>query len=319
MTSDSAKSSASNTPGDSSPKPGRLPWLRAIRPKQWLKNLLLFSGIFLNIDIYATEGRLWLGAAAGFGIFCLLSGSVYLINDILDVERDRHHPKKRKRPIAAGEISIPAAWAYAGVLMAGSLAGASFLGPRFLVCSAAYWLLVLAYSLKLKHMVLIDVLALAMGFVLRAMAGLYAIWEPAVVIFSAPPRVTPWFLVCTMFLALFIALCKRRSEIAKLGDNTQRTRAVLREYPLPVLDQLISVSVSCCLVTYSLYCVLEHREIMLVTLPFVIFGVGRYLLHLYRDNEGGAPEQVILGDPALIANVVLWLIAVASILILSGK
>lgn len=302
---------------DPAPKPSFSPsaWFRAIRPKQWLKNLLLFSGVFLNLHLYWREIALWRDAAAGFLIFCLLSGSVYLVNDLLDVEQDRLHPKKKKRPIAAGEISIGAARGYAFGLMAVALGGAWFLGGRFFACSALYWCMVMSYSVKLKHIAIVDILTLAAGFVLRALGGIFAIREDAISIFGVEPRLTAWFLLCTLFLALFIAVCKRRSELEQLGDESVNTRAVLKEYPLRLLDDLIAISATCCLMTYALYCVLEHREMLLLTLPFVIFGIARYLMHLRRDNEGGAPEQIVLKDPALIANVLLWMATLAAILL----
>jgi 4-hydroxybenzoate polyprenyltransferase len=293
-----------------------LVYLRAIRPKQWLKNLLLFSGLFLNVLFF--DPVLWGVASAGFAIFCLLSGSVYLINDILDVEQDRHHPKKRNRPIAAGLIPIPVAWSYAIVLVALALAGAWFLGWSFFAISAGYWALVLSYSVKLKHVVLLDVMVLAAGFVVRALAGIF-------VLADFPHRtggtlaLTPWFFVCTLFLAMLIALCKRRSELAQLGHESRHTRAVLHEYPLLLIDQLICMSATICLVTYSLYCVtVPGKEPLIWTLPFVLFGIARYLLHVYRNDEGGAPEQLILSDPVLIVNVFLWLLSVAFLFTLGG-
>jgi len=287
-------------------------YLAAIRPRQWLKNGLLFSGLALNA--YVKYPELWAAATAGFVVFCLLSGSVYLVNDLLDVEQDRHHPKKKKRPIAAGEISIAQAKLYALVLVTVAWSAAWWLGPAFFACAVAYWLLVLSYSLVFKHVALLDVLSLAAGFVLRAVAGIYVLREACAAL-GLPLPMTPWFFLCTGFLALFIALCKRRSELAQLGDGSANTRAVLKQYPLQLLDQLIAVSATCAIVTYSLYCAMDpFKTPLLWTLPCVIFGIGRYLLHVYRDNEGGAPETVVLGDRALIANVAVWLVTVVVII-----
>jgi len=279
--------------------------VRCMRPKQWTKNALLFSGLFLNarFDVAA----LWLSSAAGFAIFCLLSGSVYIVNDLKDIAADRLHPKKRHRPLAAGEVTPGVGLAFALLLLIGALGWSYFFGFRFLLCAASYWLLVLAYSLGLKHAVIVDVMALAAGFVLRALGGLFVIevaWQ-ANNLGELP--ITGWFLSCTMFLALFIALAKRRAELVSQAEEAGNTRRVLREYTVPLLDQLIAMTTSLVIMTYALYCMKDPANPrLLITLPFVLFGVMRFMWHVYRNDEGGAPEILLYKDKALLACVVGW-------------
>jgi 4-hydroxybenzoate polyprenyltransferase len=291
---------------------GATPWVfvRAMRPHQWTKNALLFSGLFLNARL--THSQLWLDATAGFMIFCLLSGSAYIINDLQDREADRNHPKKSQRPIAAGLIAPSAAAAWAGILAIVALGSAWFFGLHFFATAGCYWLLVLAYSMGLKHLVIVDVMALASGFVLRALGGIYILersWDPA---WGALP-LTAWFLACTMFLSLFIALCKRRAEMVGIGEGAAQTRRVLEHYSVPLLDQLISMMSALTVVTYALYCVQERAE-MVVTIPFVLFGVMRFLWHVYRNDEGGAPEILLFKDKTLLLNVMAWIITLLYLL-----
>jgi 4-hydroxybenzoate polyprenyltransferase len=238
----------------------------------------------------------------------MLSGSVYIINDLQDVEGDRLHPKKRLRPIAAREVTPRQAGIFCGILMVLAMAWAVTLGWAFAACAGLYWLLVLSYSLGLKHMVIVDVMSLAAGFVLRALAGIYVLET----VWSDIP-ITEWFLTCTMFLALFIALCKRRAEMVGM-EQAAEMRRVLSDYTVPLLDQLIAMASTLTIMSYALYCMQKNPQ-LLVTLPFVMFGVMRFLWHVYRNDEGGAPEVLLFKDPAMLICVSVWAGLVATVMV----
>lgn len=291
-----------------------LAFLKCLRPKQWTKNLLLFAGILFAQRWH--DGELLLNAFAGFLIFCALSGVVYITNDILDREKDRHHPKKRHRPIASGEISPRAAGAGALVLLAASLAGAWAITPGFFVCAVIYVVLVTAYSFHLKHMVILDIMVLAMGFVVRAMAGIEAIR----VVGKDPVEVTPYFILTTLFLALFLAIAKRRNELVVLQDGAGGHRRVLREYNTEYLDVLLTVATTGVIASYAAWSLTGDFSrdgtayTMVFTMPFVLYGIFRYLWLVFRRDEGGAPEQLLLTDKPLLTTVVLWIVTVVIIL-----
>jgi 4-hydroxybenzoate polyprenyltransferase len=283
--------------------------LRSMRPRQWLKNLLLFAGIIFSHNYSHLDllGR----SVAGFILFCLLSGSVYILNDLQDVEADRLHPVKRRRPIASGTVNPALArwFAVVGVLVA--LACGFFLSLAFGVVALLYFLSTLSYSFYFKHVAIVDILLLALGFVLRSVAGVFIIR----VIDGPFVPLTPWFIVCVLFLALFIAICKRRSELVNLGEAGE-CRNVLADYNVAFLDQIINISAGMAIISYSLYLVTtvkndpsgNHGLLMLSTLPFVIFGMFRYLLLVYKRNEGEAPDKIIFKDRALAINVLIWLV-----------
>ena len=241
-------------------------------------------------------------------VFCALAGVVYLVNDLADLERDRLHPSKRTRPLASGALSPAVARAAAALLFAFAVAAAWTLGPGFLLCALAYPALGLAYSLALKHVVILDVLAVALGFVLRAVAGAFAIGV----------HFSPWLLVCTILLALFLVLAKRRHELVTLDDAVGH-RQILAEYSPYLLDQMIAVVTASCLTAYAFYTlapetVEKYRtERLALTIPFVIYGIFRYLYLVHRRDQGGSPGDVLLTDRPLLAAVALW--AVAMVLI----
>lgn len=279
--------------------------LKAMRPKQWTKNLVIFAGIIFSKNLLA-PGLLG-QAAAAFGLFCLISGSVYIINDVVDLERDRAHPKKRHRPLAAGMLSIPVAVAAAVLAGGGSLALAFYMERLFGFAAAGYFLLMLIYSLWLKNIVIIDVLTIGIGFVLRAVAG-------AVVI---DVSISPWLLVCTYQLALFLALSKRHHERVLL-ENAHTHRKILREYQPEMLEQMISVVTSSTVMAYSLYTFTAgHSRWLMATIPFVIYGIFRYQYLVHHKEVGGSPEMVLLRDMPMLINVTLWVIASALILYLT--
>lgn len=301
-----------------------LAFIQSLRPKQWTKNLLVLAGI-----IFArkwADPALVLNVVAGFAIFCALSGFVYVTNDILDVEKDREHPKKKLRPIASGAISPQAAGTGAILLLIASLVGAWFITPGFFTCALIYVLLVSAYSVKLKHLVLLDIMVLAMGFVVRAMAGIEALHVEALA--ADPVRITPYFVMTTLFLALFLAIAKRRNELVMLGDGAAGHRRVLSEYSTEFCDILLTVATTGVIFSYTLWATsgafapggalggsgAGEAYTLVFTMPFVLYGIFRYLWLVFRKDEGGAPETVLLTDKPLLATVFLWVITVVAIL-----
>jgi 4-hydroxybenzoate polyprenyltransferase len=292
--------------------------LRELRPQQWVKNALVLAGVVFAGQL--ANPHAVLRAGVGFATFCLLSGSVYLFNDLRDVEADRLHPRKRHRPLASG--ALPAPVARVALVAAAVLAAAASaaLGPWFLATAAAYVALNLSYSLGLKHVVLIDVLALASGFVLRAIAGVELLrpLKPDV-------ELSPWLLVCTFFLALLMACGKRRQEILQHDpESTHARRRVLLHYTTSFLDTLITVSAATTLVAYAIYTIWPatvekyHTTGLLWTLPMVTYGVFRYLW-LSRVGDGGEdPSATVVTDRPLLLAAFLWLVAVAAVLYLRG-
>jgi 4-hydroxybenzoate polyprenyltransferase len=276
--------------------------VRATRPRQWLKNLFVLAPVFFNGR--ATELPLLGRALAATACFCGLSGAVYLLNDLLDRKRDALHPVKRHRPLASGALSPGSAVLACAVLTAGSLAGAGLLGPTVLGVAFVYLVLQAAYSTALKNVVIADVLSIAGGFVLRAAAGCAAVACP----------ISPWLFICTALVTLFLALGKRRHELARLTDHAAAHRPVLRKYNEPYLDQLISITTTACLVSYLLYCVLSETALkhqhLLLTAPFVAYGLFRYLYCIYRKGRGGSPEDVLLRDKVFLGTGLAYAAAV---------
>ena len=274
--------------------------LVSLRPKQWTKNLLLFAGLLFTLDEHHTALQ-YRNAALGFLLFSLLSSVVYLVNDLADRESDRRHPKKSRRPIASGELSPPLAMTAASVLGLISL-GASFaLGVRFGGVALIYFLLTLSYTFRFKHVVLLDVLVLAAGFVLRAMAG-------AIVIGVS---ISSWLILCTLMLALFLGLSKRRAElISTQQSGTAGTRRILEEYSPAMLDQMIVIVTSACLMSYALYTVnspaAKSHHYLMATIPFVIYGIFRYLYLMHRHSLGESPDAVLVEDRPMLINILLW-------------
>ncbi len=280
--------------------------LVSMRPKQWTKNGLLFLGLIFSRSL--TDPNLMLRAGLSFVDFCLLASATYLLNDLADLERDRQHPIKRKRPIASGRISPPLAAAAAALLLAASLLLAAGLSPSFLLVALLYVALSFSYSFWLKHMVIIDVLAVAAGFVLRAAAGAVVIDVP----------ISPWLYVCTVLGALFLVFCKRRHELVLLQDSAANHRRILQEYTIPMLDQMISVVTSATVIAYSLYTFsaeyLPRNQSMMLTIPFLLYGIFRYLYLIHVRGVGGSPEEVLLTDRPLQLTVVGWGLACTVIL-----
>jgi 4-hydroxybenzoate polyprenyltransferase len=274
--------------------------LLSLRPEQWTKNLFVFAGLIFGGRLLQWDAVLV--ATAAFAIFCVLSGAVYLLNDIADRDADRRHPLKESRPIASGQLAVGAALPVAGVLAAGGVAAAFLIRPAFGAAAAAYLLLLLAYSLALKHVVIIDVLTIAAGFVLRAVAGALAVAVP----------IGTWLLVCTTLLALFLALSKRRHELLLLGDAATDHRRILEEYSPYLLDQMIAVVTASTLIAYTVYATSAETAERLgttrlgVTIPFVLYGIFRYLYLVHQKRGGGSPAALLLTDGPLLACVALW-------------
>jgi 4-hydroxybenzoate polyprenyltransferase len=277
--------------------------LKTMRPKQWPKNGFLFAGLIFDRQLFAVPA--FLRILAGFILFCLLSSSVYIINDLIDLEADRQHPKKRLRPLASGQLQAPLALTVAILLIVAILPLAYLLSPPFALISLIYLLLNLAYSTWLKHIVILDVLVLAALYVLRVGAGVELIQVA---------RFSPWLYIFTVFLALYLGVGKRRAELNLLADSANSHRPVLQGYTLPLLDQLISIVSSMTIITYSLYTFsaenLPDNHAMMLTIPFLIYGIFRYLYLVQVEHSGGAPEEVLLSDRPLQFTLALFAIAI---------
>jgi 4-hydroxybenzoate polyprenyltransferase len=278
----------------------------ALRPRQWLKNLLVFAGLVFAAKL-GDAGR-WLEAVAAFGAYCAVSSAAYLVNDLRDREDDRMHPVKRARPIARGELSPRRAVVLAAGLAAAALALAGVLGLVSVAFLLAFAGLQAAYSFSLKHVVLLDVLVIGSLFVIRAAAGAAAV----------DVRISPWLLLCTALLALFLALAKRRGELVLVGAQHTPGRPVLEGYSLELVDQLVAIVAASTVIAYSLYTLTARdSKALLATVPFVIFGLFRYLLLVHRDDVGEEPEQVLLTDVPIILAVAGWIATAAAILALT--
>lgn len=287
--------------------------IEALRPKQWTKNLLLFIGVIFSQHL--SDTALLQRALAGFIAFSLLSGSVYVLNDLMDVEADRQHPKKCKRPIAAGRLPVAVAWGALPVILAIVGAISWYLGPAFMTVAAIYLASNLAYSFWLKHKVIIDVFLIANGFMLRAIAGVELLRAVA-----PDTLLSQWLLVCTFFGALFLGVSKRRRELVNAGSNASEQRAVLRRYTPELLDVMLTVSAATTLMSYALYTMWPSTvekfgtEALLYTVPFVAFGVFRYLYLVRVSETSEDPSAVLLTDRPIQATVVLFLCTVVWVL-----
>jgi len=285
--------------------------LVSMRPRQYTKNLLVFAAVVFARRL--TDTVALTQTALAFVFFCLLSSAVYLINDVVDVAEDRQHPDKRSRPIAAGHLSPAAALAAAFFLAIVALAGCFWIHVNLGAVACGYLGLQLMYQFFFKHRVILDVFAIAGGFVLRAVAGAEAITV----------EISPWLLVCTLLLALFLGLAKRRGEIVLLEEGAASHRRTLEKYSLPVLDQMIAVVTASTLMSYCLYTISDRtvHELgsnrLMYTIPFVIYGIFRYLYLMHRHGEGGTPDRTLLTDRPLLLTVALYAITAAVIIYLA--
>jgi len=293
--------------------------VQSMRPRQWTKNLIVFMAFIFSInqEWQVRSPDTWLPklgeSIVAFAIFCLISSADYLINDVRDRESDRLHPKKRRRPIAAGLLSPTAAVAWAALLAVVGVTGAFALEVRTGGVMLGYIALMLAYSFWLKHVVLLDMAAIAAGFVLRAMAGALAIEVP----------ISPWLYVVTALGALFLVINKRRAELLLLEHDASNHRPILEEYSTDLLDQMASTVTASTLIAYGLYTFtadnLPENHSMMLTIPFVLYGIFRYLYLVHTRNEGGSPEDVLLKDVPLIIDILLWLATAAIVLIVNRE
>jgi 4-hydroxybenzoate polyprenyltransferase len=310
-----ARHTHSHEPAGDAPVPGHVAGrstlthiLVSLRPEQWTKNLVVFAGLLFGLKL--ADPHAVAHAAAAAGVFCALSGVVYLFNDIMDREADRRHPLKARRPIAAGDLSPRVAGVAAVVLGLGALAAAFALDPGFGWVSLAYVALQFAYSGPLKQMVIMDVLTIATGFVLRAVAGAVVIDVP----------IGHWLLVVTYLLALFLALSKRRHELVLLAGGAAEHRKILGEYSPYLLDQMIGVVTASTLIAYTFSCISPEivekfsTDRLGLTVPFVLYGIFRYLYLVHRREGGGSPSSMLLNDRPLLVCVALWALAVVIVL-----
>ena len=290
----------------------------AVRPKQWTKNLIVFCALFFTVgdawDLNDSGRALSLlgKATLAFALFSALSSAVYLFNDICDLERDRQHPKKRFRPIPAGQLPLPVAWFVAAGLVVLGLGFSFVLETPFGWVALVYVLTMVAYSLLLKRIVLLDVFSISGGFVLRAVAGAAVLQVP----------VSPWLYTCTGLGALLIVLAKRRSELTLAGEAAGSQRDTLEQYTAPLLDQFIAVVAPSTLLAYTLYTFtapnLPENHSMMLTIPFVFYGLFRYLYLVHSKNMGESPEDILITDLPMISCIVLWLATAATVLFVWG-
>lgn len=284
--------------------------IKTMRPRQWTKNVFVFAALVFDKQLFNTDS--FLRTLAGFALFCLISSSVYIFNDLADVEADRQHPEKKNRPIPSGKLPVSAA-RIAGVALVVTTVGISyFLAPGFEAVVVVYFLLNLAYSKWLKHIPILDVLIIAAGFVLRVHAGVTLI---------AVERFSPWLYVVMTLLSLFLGFGKRRAEIALLAHGAGSHRKVLDGYTLPLLDQYIMIVSATTIVSYSLYTFsapnVPENHSMMLTIPFVVYTIFRYLYLIQVKHTGGAPEEILLTDRPFQIAMILWGAAVLAIFYLS--
>lgn len=275
--------------------------VQAMRPLQWVKNVVIFAALIFDRQLGLNNLQPMLRTLAGFIVFCLLSGVVYIFNDIADVDADRAHPKKRYRPIASGRLLVPVALISAVLVLAVILPVSYWLSPAFAAVALGYFLLNLAYSKWIKHIAILDVFAIALGFVLRVAAGVTLIHVA---------RFSPWLYVVTTLASLYIGFGKRRAELDTLAEQANAHRKVLSGYTMPMLDQYITIVSATTIMAYSLYTFsapnLPNNHAMMLTIPFVLYGVFRYLYLVQTQGSGGAPEEILFRDRPLQITVLLW-------------
>jgi 4-hydroxybenzoate polyprenyltransferase len=284
--------------------------IKAMRPRQWIKNGFVFFALIFDQQLFILEP--FLRTLAGFFLFCLISSAVYLFNDIADVEADRNHPEKKFRPIASGQLPINAAWSAALLLTVVAVPLGYLLSPAFAVILVTYLVINLLYSRWLKHVPILDVMLIALGFVLRVAAGVTLI---------TVERFSPWLYMITILFSLYIGLGKRRAEMNLLAQGATSHRKVLDGYTIPLLDQYITIVSGTTIVAYSLYTFsapnLPENHTMMLTIPFVLYGIFRYLQLIQIGHAAGSPDEVALKDRPLQITMVLWVLAVIAVFYVS--
>ena len=279
-----------------------------MRPSQWVKNILIFAGLIFSRNLF--NAVVFWKVFAGFSFFCLAAGSIYLFNDIKDLEKDRDHPEKSRRPLASGKLKIETAYIAMASAVFVTLIGALVLDRTFFAIVAAYLIINLVYTIKIKHVVILDVMCIAFGFVLRVFAGTAL----------ANVEITDWLIICTITLSLFLGFSKRRHEIASLQTGQSNHREVLSEYSIQFLDQMIAVATACSAMSYALYTISDETVArfqtrnLVYTIPFVFYGIYRYLYLIHQKKAGGDPTSALLRDKPLLVNNIFWLIVVLIII-----
>jgi 4-hydroxybenzoate polyprenyltransferase len=280
----------------------------SMRPRQWTKNLAIFVALVFSRGL--RNGGMVTAALTAFSLFCLLTGAVYILNDLIDIESDKNHPVKANRPIASGAVPAKSAWIAFAALTLVAIGGSFWVSVGFGAIASGYCVLQLAYTLALKHVVIVDVFCIAAGFFLRVIAGACAV----------NVSVSSWLLVCTFFMSLFLALGKRRHEIVLLEDNGSDHRKVLAQYDVLLLDQMMSVVTASSVVAYSVYTLAPETvekfgtTNLKYTIPFVLYGIYRYLYLVYHRKQGGSPESIVLQDMPLVVDISLYCLVVLAIL-----
>lgn len=288
-----------------------IPLLKSLRPTQWTKNLFVFAGIIFALKFFQIP--LLINVVLAFLIFCALSSGIYLINDLRDIEGDQQHPTKKDRPIASGQVKLSAAVALAAFLLVFGLSAAVLLNQAFALVALLYVSLMVFYSFLLRDLVIIDVFSIAAGFVLRAVAGVVVI----------DVELSPWLMICTILLALFIALGKRRHELVTLATAGAH-RKILDEYSPQLLDQLISIVAGATIMAYALYTLWPQTIIkfgtanLVYSVPFVLYGIFRYMYLIYKKERGGRPEKILLTDLPLMIDLGLWILVLMLIVYWKG-
>lgn len=282
--------------------------LQSMRPQQWIKNFFIFAALIFSQNVF--NFSLVAKTVMAFVAFCLLSGSLYILNDLKDLEEDRLHPLKSKRPLVSGRLKKSTAICFFFGFSVLGLVLAAALNLSFLIIACVFFAIQVAYSFYLKHVVILDVFIIAASFLIRVVAGALAI----------EVYVSPWLLICTTLLALFLAMSKRRHELVLLEENAVNHRSILREYNPYLLDQMIAVVTASIVVAYCLYTVSEETVAkfgttkLLYTVPFVLYGIFRYLYLVHQRSEGGSPEVLIIKDKPLLIDIFLWIVSIAIIL-----
>lgn len=277
--------------------------IKLTRPKQWIKNFFVFSAIIFSGRL--VEKNIILNNIYTFILFCLISSSVYVLNDIVDVNKDRCHPEKKKRPIASGKVSILIASIFEIMLLSIVFLCSYFYNKNILYILFLYYILNVFYSFKLKNIVILDVMTITIGFVLRVESGSFA----------SNVNLSPWLILCTILLALFLAINKRKSEILMLKGNSENHRKILREYSIELLDKMLQIVTPCILMAYCLYTFKSTQSnFMMITIPFVLYGIFRYEYLMKKENIGGKPEDIFQKDKPFLINILLWCVSVICII-----
>lgn len=273
----------------------------SMRPRQWYKNVVIFIGIVFSLNLLNLS--LWIDAITAFIIFCVLSGSIYIINDVLDVEKDKSHPKKRQRPIPSGRLKINYAIISFVLLVVISLGVSYMINLFFFISALTFFMLLLIYSIFLKNIIIVDIMVISTGFVLRAIAGCLAV---GVII-------SPWLIICAFLLALFLGIGKRRHELVLLGKNAANHRKILDGYNTEMLDQMTNITTSALIMSYSLYTFFTGKIFIMLTIPFVVYGLFRYIYLVHAENFGGEPEM-LFKDKGMLLSMILWVLLVMIVL-----